>query len=217
MTFGLSPVMLTKGRKNPTEIAGMEHANVKDAVALIDFVQRLEKTLKSGEEEWDELKAAKELKKKRAEQADNKGLSFATISAYGPNGAVIHYKPNNLTNAKIGRDNLYLLDSGGQYVDGTTDVTRTFHFGVPTEFQRSAYTRVLLGSIDLARATFLKGTPDTRLDVLARGHLYQAGLNYRHGTGHGIGAYGFIHESPIQVRTIRTNYLKSGTSIDRPR
>ena len=93
----------------------------------------------------------------------------------------------------------FFVLGGGQYVDGTTDTTRTFHFGEPTSFQRSAYTRVLLGSIDLARATFPKGTPDTRLDYLARSHLLQAGLNYRHGTGHGIGAYGFIHESPIQV------------------
>ena len=104
--------MLMKGRKNPTEVSGMQHANVKDAVALIDFVQHLERTIKSGEEEWDELKAAEVLKKKRMAQKLNKGLSFETISAYGANGAVIHYKPTNVTNTKIGRDNLYLLDSG---------------------------------------------------------------------------------------------------------
>ena len=108
----MSPVMLMKGRKNPTEIRGMENANVKDAVALIDFVQHLEKTLKDGSEKWSELKASDMLQTKREEQALNKGLSFQTISAYGANGAVIHYKPNNITNAKITRDNLYLLDSG---------------------------------------------------------------------------------------------------------
>ncbi len=85
-------------------------------------------------------------------------------------------------------------------MDGTTDVTRTFHFGTPSQFEIEVYTRVLMGAIDLARATFLDGTPDTRLDILARWNLYKVGLNYRHGTGHGIGAYGFIHESPVQVR-----------------
>ena len=111
LSFELSPVMLMKGRKNPTEISGMRNANIKDAVAIMDFVQHLEKAVKSGKEEWDELKAAKTLRLKRTEQKLNKGLSFATISAYGGNGAVIHYKPNNITNAKIGRD-MFLLDSG---------------------------------------------------------------------------------------------------------
>ena len=91
---------------------------------------------------------------------------------------------------------------GGQYEDGTTDVTRTFHYGQPTAFQIEAYTRVLMGAIDLARATFKEGTPDTRVDILARRHLFAVGLNYRHGTGHGIGAYGLIHESPTQVSFI---------------
>ena len=94
----------------------------------------------------------------------------------------------------------FFKKTGGQYLDGTTDVSRTFHYGNSiSEFEKEVYTRVLMGSIDLARATFLDGTPDTRLDILARWNLYKVGLNYRHGTGHGIGAYGFIHESPIQV------------------
>ncbi len=145
------------------------------------------------------LKVSKELSKKRAEQEHSRGDSFNTISAYGANGAIIHYKPSEVSSTKVGRDALFLLDSGGQYVDGTTDVTRTFHYGTPTDFEKDAYTRVLMGSIDLARAVFPKGTPDTRVDILARFHLLKVGLNYRHGTGHGIGAYGFIHESPIQV------------------
>ena len=115
--------------------------------------------------------------------------------------AIIHYKPDNITNAEIGKEGFFLLDTGGQYLDGTTDVSRTFHFGTASDFEREVYTRVLMGSIDLARATFLDGTPDTRLDILARWNLYKVGLNYRHGTGHGIGAFGFIHESPIQVRS----------------
>ncbi len=106
-----------------------------------------------------------ELRLRRKEQAHYQSDSFKTISAYGPNAAVIHYKPNNDTNAPIGRDSLLLLDSGGQYLDGTTDVTRTLHFGDEVDaFQREAYTRVLMGSVDLARTVFLKGTPDTRLD-----------------------------------------------------
>ena len=97
--------------------------------------------------------------------------------------AIIHYKPDNITNAKIGKEGFFLLDTGGQYLDGTTDVSRTFHFGTASDFEREVYTRVLMGSIDLARATFLDGTPDTRLDILARWNLYKVGLNYRHGTG----------------------------------
>lgn len=197
--FDLSPVMLMKAKKNQVEIRGMESANIRDAVALIDFADILEQGMERGED-WDELKADKRLTALRREQDLNRGLSFPTISAYGANGAVIHYKPNKITNTKIGKDAMYLLDSGGQYLDGTTDVTRTFHFGTPSDFDREVYTRVLMGSIDLARATFLKGTPDTRLDILARWNLWKVGLNYRHGTGHGIGAYGFIHESPVQVR-----------------
>ena len=98
---------------------------------------------------------------------------------------------------------------GGQYLDGTTDVTRTFHYGDPTDFEKEVYTRVLMGSIDLARATFMDGTPDTRLDILARWNLFKVGLNYRHGTGHGIGAYGFIHESPIQVLLLYYYYIST--------
>jgi len=177
----------------------MKASSIRDAVALIEFADILERGMKS-RVVWDELKAAKKLKQLRQEQKHNRGLSFPSISAYGKNGAVIHYKPNNVTNTKIGYDAFYLLDSGGQYLDGTTDVTRTFHYGTPKPFEIEVYTRVLMGAIDLARATFLDGTPDTRLDILARWNLFKVGLNYRHGTGHGIGSYGFIHESPIQVR-----------------
>merc|ERR1719334_267076 len=129
-----------------------------------------------------------------------KGTSFETIAAYGPHGAIIHYKPTANSNIKIGTNSLFLLDSGGQYLDGTTDVTRTFHFGTPTKFEKEAYTRVLMGAVDLAKVVFRAGTTDTRVDILARQPLYNVGLNYRHGTGHGIGAYGLVHESPVQLR-----------------
>ena len=179
----------------------MHTANIRESVALMDFAQHLEKSMASGDEEWTELKVSRVLEEKKKEQKNYRGLSFATISAYGANGAIIHYTPTNVTDAALGKDSLLLLDTGSQFLDGTTDVSRTFHFGAdPTDFQRSAYTRVLLGSIDLARATFPAGVPDTRLDILARSHLFNAGLNYRHGTGHGIGTYGPIHESPTQIR-----------------
>ena len=129
------------------------------------------------------------------------GSSFKTIAAYGANGAVIHYTPTNKTNTDIGTQSFLLLDSGGQYLDGTTDVTRTFHYGQPTPFEKEAYTRVLMGSIDLAKGVFRAGTTDSRMDILARMPLYEAGLNYRHGTGHGIGSYGLIHESTTQAKS----------------
>eukprot|EP00092_Neocalanus_flemingeri_P014896 GFUD01016088.1.p1 GENE.GFUD01016088.1~~GFUD01016088.1.p1 ORF type:complete len:725 (+),score=200.23 GFUD01016088.1:283-2457(+) len=195
----LSPIMLKKAQKNEVEVQGMENANIKDAVALIAFCAELENGIAAGEE-WDELKASERLLEFRSEQNLFKGPSFQTIAAYGANGAIIHYKPSLETNTKIGTDALFLLDSGAQYLDGTTDVTRTFHFGDPTPFEKEAYTRVLMGAVDLARGIFRAGTTDTRMDILARSPLYSVGLNYRHGTGHGIGAYGLVHESPIQVR-----------------
>ena len=175
----------------------MKNANVRDVVAIMELAANLEDGILRGEQ-WDELKVSKALKNLRKKQKHFKGLSFQTISAYGENGAIIHYKPTNITSKKIGRDSLLLLDSGlkillnhwycidalfdpwyiwqwiinlgGQYLDGTTDTTRTFHFGQPTNFEKEAYTRVLMGSIDLARATFIAdhGTTDSRLDILAR-------------------------------------------------
>lgn len=199
LSLDLSPIMLRKAQKNDIERQGMINANKRDAVAVIEFASHLEKTIAQGEE-WDELKASRDLLQRREALKFNQGPSFPSISAYGPHGAIIHYKPDNESNIPIGTDSFYLLDSGGQYLDGTTDTTRTFHFGTPTAYEIEMYTRVLQGAIDLARAVFPDGTPDTRLDILARRPLLEVGLNYLHGTGHGIGAFGFIHESPIQVR-----------------
>uniref|UniRef100_A0A2P2I282 Xaa-Pro aminopeptidase 1-like n=1 Tax=Hirondellea gigas TaxID=1518452 RepID=A0A2P2I282_9CRUS len=195
----VSPVLELKARKNEVEFQGMKNSHLRDAVALVDFLAFLEKEIEAGND-WDEISAATKLEEYRAEQDHFVGLSFGTISAYGSNGAVIHYKPSNLTKKKITRDSLYLLDSGGQYKDGTTDVTRTLHYGSPTEFQKEAYTRVLMGSIDLAKLVFPKGTGDISVDVLARQHLYQVGLDYNHGTGHGIGMFLNVHEAPVQLR-----------------
>jgi len=194
-----SPIMFRKAQKNKVEIRGMENANLKDAVALIAFAAEIEKGMSLGEH-WHELKVSKRILDYRSEQDLFKGSSFKTIAAYGENGAVIHYIPTNKTNTKIGTQSFLLLDSGGQYLDGTTDVTRTFHYGQPTPFEKEAYTRVLMGSIDLAKGVFRAGTTDSRMDILARMPLYEVGLNYRHGTGHGIGSFGLIHESTTQVR-----------------
>lgn len=196
-----TPISVQKARKNPIERHGMIASHVRDAVALISFIARLEKEVKAGVR-WTELSAADELTKYRGQQEYNRGLSFDTISSSGSNGAVIHYAPSNLTDKKITTDDVYLLDSGGQYLDGTTDVTRTFHFGSPTDFQRECYTLVLKGYIDLANVKFMKmpsGPYGRELDILARRHLWNSGLDYRHGTGHGIGMYLGVHEGPARI------------------
>jgi Xaa-Pro aminopeptidase len=146
-----------------------------------------------------------------------KGASFETISSMGPNGAVIHYKPEENDNAKLNTDEIYLLDSGGQYLDGTTDITRTTHFGgkAPTDFQREAYTRVLLGVIDLEKVVWPKnrGFAGKDFDILARRHLFTAGLDYGHGTGHGIGSMLCVHEGPQGVNSRTTVEFKEGMVV----
>lgn len=191
----LSPISAMKAVKNDVERKGMENANIRDSVALIDFIQKLEKEVKDGRR-WTEMSAAAELEKVRRRQKYNRGLSFRTISGSGPNGAIIHYTVSNITDRDITTRDVYLLDSGGQYLDGTTDITRTFHFGTPTSYERECYTRVLMGFIDLARRRWPEGTTGSFLDSFARQHLWDVGLVYLHGTGHGIGAYLSVHEGP---------------------
>ncbi|KAK7068100.1 Xaa-Pro aminopeptidase 2 [Halocaridina rubra] len=146
------------------------------------------------------MSAVEKVKDFRNQQKDFMGISFGTISAFGSNGAVTHYEPQRETNKQIDNTSLYLLDSGGQYKDGTTDVTRTMHYGDPTPYQIETYTRVLQGAIDLASLIFPEGTGDTDVDIVTRKHLYEVGLDYRHGTGHGIGMYLNVHEAPTQIR-----------------
>ncbi|KAA0186303.1 hypothetical protein HAZT_HAZT005120, partial [Hyalella azteca] len=185
----VSPVVALKARKNDVEAKGMKAAHLRDAVALVDFLAFLEK------ERLDEY---------RAEQEHFLRPSFFSVSAYGTNGAIIHYRPTNATTRAITKDAPYLLDSGGQYFDGTTDVTRTLHFGAPTELQKEAYTRVLMGAVDLTLLVFPKGTSDVNVDVITRRstfwYLYQAGLDYKHGTGHGIGMFLNIHECKMNIK-----------------
>nr|CAD7433691.1 unnamed protein product [Timema monikensis] len=197
-----SPILFMKARKNPRERAGMRNAHVRDGAALCDFIAHMEDevldTMSRGEV-WTEVEVAKTVDQFRREQLDSRGLSFATIAGFGPNGALPHYTPAVTTNRQIYTNSTLVLDSGGQYLDGTTDVTRTLHFGSPNQFERETYTRVLQGSIQLSALVFPQGVLMSDVDVLARAPLWQVGLDYRHGTGHGIGAFLDVHESPVNI------------------
>jgi Xaa-Pro aminopeptidase len=195
----MSPIYATKAHKNPTEIEGMRQCHIRDAAAKISFLCWLEDTLRDtpdGKETLTEYEAAQKLQQFREQQPDFVSLSFETISSAGPNGAVIHYSPKEHGSRIIKKTDMYLVDSGGQYRDGTTDVTRTLHFGTPTQHQKEMFTLVLKGHIGFARAVFPSGTPGTFVDPFARQFLWEKGLDYRHGTGHGVGAFLNVHEGP---------------------
>jgi len=190
-----SPIQEFKGVKNPVELEGMRQAHIRDGVALTSFLAWLEKTIADGGHVT-EVTAADKLEELRSQQAHYVSLSFSTIAGYAANGAIIHYRAETDTAATLGADSIFLLDSGAQYLDGTTDVTRTVHMGTPTDYEKECYTLVLKGHIGLATAVFPEGVTGTRLDTLARLPLWQAGLDYRHGTGHGVGAFLNVHEGP---------------------
>ncbi|KAI1638831.1 putative Xaa-pro aminopeptidase P [Biscogniauxia mediterranea] len=196
-----SPLGDAKAVKNETELEGMRACHVRDGAALIEYFAWLEDQLINKKATVDEVEAADKLEAFRAQKKDFVGLSFPTISSTGPNAAVIHYKPERGNCATIDPNAVYLCDSGAQYLDGTTDTTRTVHFGQPTEAEIEAYTLVLKGNIALDMAVFPKGTTGFALDCLARQHLWQQGLDYRHGTGHGVGSYLNVHEGPIGIGT----------------
>ncbi|MDF3047984.1 MAG: putative peptidase [Candidatus Midichloriaceae bacterium] len=189
-----SPVEQLKACKNPVEVDGFRKAHKLDGIALTKFIKWLE-----GQEQINEVQAAEKLLELRQESDLFVYPSFATISAYGANGSIIHYKPSSEQNAQIGKDNFYLLDSGGQYYCGTTDVTRTLHLGKPTAEQKRLFTLVLKGHIDLAKAKFSKGTTGVHLDALARAPLWQEGLDFAHSTGHGVGHFLSVHEGPQRI------------------
>ncbi|WP_019831408.1 aminopeptidase P family protein [Sphingomonas sp. PR090111-T3T-6A] len=193
------PVVLPKAIKNAVEIAGTKAAHVRDGAAVTRFLHWVDTVAANGGE--DELTAAAKLEAFRDETGALKDLSFDTISGSGPNGAVVHYRVSEKTVRPIEQGTLYLIDSGGQYEDGTTDITRTVPIGTPTAEMKDRFTRVLKGHIALARAIFPKGTRGTQLDTLARQYLWQAGLDYAHGTGHGVGSYLSVHEGPQRIAT----------------
>jgi Xaa-Pro aminopeptidase len=193
------PTVLPKAIKNGVEIAGSKAAHVRDGAAVTRFLHWVDTVAANGGE--DELTAAAKLEAFREETGALKDLSFDTISGSGPNGAVVHYRVSEKTVRPIEQGTLYLVDSGGQYVDGTTDITRTVPIGTPTAEMKDRFTRVLKGHIALARAIFPKGTRGSQLDTLARQYLWQAGLDYAHGTGHGVGSYLSVHEGPQRIAT----------------
>lgn len=183
-----SPIEDAKAVKNETERTGMRNCHIRDGAALTNYFSWLEDQLAKGVK-LDEVQAADKLEEFRKSGDNFKGLSFDTISSTGSNAAVIHYKPEPGACAIIDPNAVYLCDSGAQYLDGTTDTTRTLHFGTPTEMEKKAYTLVLKGMIALDRVVFPKGTSGFALDVLARQFLWAEGLDYRHGTGHGVGSF----------------------------
>uniref|UniRef100_A0A4W3K521 Xaa-Pro aminopeptidase 1 n=1 Tax=Callorhinchus milii TaxID=7868 RepID=A0A4W3K521_CALMI len=178
-----TPICMAKAVKNPTEIKGMRNAHVSNG-QMLNFIQ----------------------------QENFMDLSFGTISSTGPNSAIIHYSPNPETNRTLSLNEIYLLDSGAQYKDGTTDVTRTVHFGIPTDYEKECFTYVLKGHISLGSAVFPNGTKGHLLDSFARAALWDCGLDYLHGTGHGVGAFLNVHEGPcgISYKTFADEPLEAG-------
>ncbi|XP_071447927.1 xaa-Pro aminopeptidase 1 [Hetaerina americana] len=193
----ITPIALMKAVKNPVEIQGLTNAHVRDAAALCCYFAWLEKEVLRGT--VTEISGANKLEEFRREQEDYVGLSFATISSVGPNGAIIHYQPSPETDRTITTEEIYLCDSGGQYLDGTTDVTRTIHLGTPSQYEKECFTRVFKGQFALGSCIFPSKIKGNCLDTLARKPLWDVGLDYLHGTGHGIGAYLNVHEGPIGV------------------
>lgn len=191
------PTILPKAIKNPVEVAGIKAAHVRDGVALTRFLRWVEAEAPKGG--VDELSAAAQLEQFRRDSGELVDLSFDSISGAGPNGALMHYRVSPETNRPLESGTLYLIDSGGQYRDGTTDVTRTIAVGQPSEEMRRRYTQVLKGHIALATAVFPEGTRGSQLDILARMHLWADGVDYGHGTGHGVGQFLSVHEGPQRI------------------
>lgn len=194
----LSPVARLKSIKNQTEIEGFRRAMVKDGVALTRFFKWLEENVHSGTHT--ELSVDEKLTQFRAQQPESYGPSFNSISSYMSHGAIVHYSATPETDAALLPEGIYLLDSGGQYLDGTTDITRTISLGNPTAQQRNDFSLVLKGNIALNKVIFPVNTRGSQLDVLARMAMWQKGINYGHGTGHGVGHYLNVHEGPQSIR-----------------
>ncbi|KAJ6600013.1 putative Xaa-Pro aminopeptidase P [Mycena vulgaris] len=210
-----SPVADMKAIKNETELEGFRQSHIRDGAALARYFAWLEEQIVAGAE-LNESQAADKLEEFRSELDLFRGLSFPTISSTGPNGAIIHYSPDANDCAVIKRDQIYLCDSGAQFFDGTTDVTRTWHFGTPNAEEKRAFTRVLQGHIAIDSAIFPNGTTGFVLDAFARRALWQDGLDYRHGTGHGVGHYLNVHEGPhgMGVRILyNSTALKPGMTV----
>ncbi len=195
---GTSPIHMMKAVKNAVEIEGFRKAMIRDGVALVKFMRWLKPAVEKGDET--EISIDKQLTAFRAEQKDFCGISFDTIAAYQEHGAIVHYEATPETDKSLKSEGFLLLDSGAQYKDGTTDITRTIPLGPLTEEQKRVYTLVLKGHIQLELAKFPDGASGTQIDALAREPMWREGMNYLHGTGHGVGAYLNVHEGPHQIR-----------------
>ncbi len=193
-----SPILLAKAVKNEVELAGQRACHVRDGAAVCRYLAWLERELARGAT-LDEVAAAERLEAFRAEEEHFRGISFPSISAWGPNGAIVHYRPLPGKCAVVRPEGLYLIDSGAQYLDGTTDITRTLAAGPTTDEMRDRFTRVLRGHIAMATARFPAGTSGAPIDALARRPLWDAGLDFGHGTGHGVGHFLCVHEGPQSV------------------
>jgi Xaa-Pro aminopeptidase len=205
------PCLLPKARKNATEIAGARAAHKRDGAAIVRYLAWLDREAVRGG--LDEIAAASRLEALRSETQLLKEISFDTIAGSGPNGAIVHYRVNAATNRNLRRGELFLVDSGAQYPDGTTDVTRTVAIGDPTRQMRERFTLVLKGHIAVATARFPKGTRGIDLDPFARRALWQAGLDFDHGTGHGVGSYLSVHEGPQSISRRGMTALEPGMII----
>ncbi|MGB2730905.1 MAG: aminopeptidase P family protein [Methylovirgula sp.] len=208
--IGADPIALMKARKNKVEIEGARRAQLRDGVAMLRFLRWFSSEAPKGK--LTEIDAAQALETFRRQSPLLKDLSFPTISAAGPNSAIPHYRVTVATNRNI-RKGIFLIDSGGQYADGTTDVTRTLAVGTPTREMRDRSTRVLKGHIAIARAVFPKGTSGAQIDALARLALWQAGLDFEHGTGHGVGSYLSVHEGPQRISKLGGTGLEAGMIV----
>jgi Xaa-Pro aminopeptidase len=195
--------------RSQMEMDGFRRSHLVDGVAMAKFW-----AWRSKLDQIDDYEAALYMDKMRAQQEHNRGPSFETISGGGPNAAVIHYHPTETNHALITKDMIHLVDSGGQYLDGTTDVTRTFHFGKPTTAEKDSFTRVLLGVLDIERLKMPLGKiHGGDIDVLARRHLWAKGKDYCHGTGHGVGYFQGVHEGPVAISKYNTTNFKTGMIV----
>jgi Xaa-Pro aminopeptidase len=208
---GPDPIAVMKAVKNAAEIAGCRAAHVRDGAAVANFLAWFDRVAPSGE--LTEIDAVEALETFRRDTGLLRDVSFATISGAGSNGAIVHYRVTRKTNRRIAPGEMFLIDSGAQYQDGTTDITRTVIVGEPDADMRDRFTRVLKGHIAIARAVFPDGVSGSQLDSFARMHLWAAGLDFDHGTGHGVGSYLSVHEGPQRIAKLGTTPLMRGMIV----
>jgi Xaa-Pro aminopeptidase len=203
-----SPILAMKAVKNARQVEGITAAHVRDGVAMVKFLKWLQEAVPAGG--VDEITAADQLRAFRAEAKEYRDDSFATISGYAGNGSIIHYSATPESAAKLRPRGLYLIDSGAQYPDGTTDITRTVALGKPNRRMQEAFTRVLMGTIDCTLTPFPEGATGRRIEMFARRNLWLAGIDYNHGTGHGVGQFLGVHEGPHSLKDLDTPPVREG-------